>query len=88
MSFEVYAALTTFFERRHRVQTLIRLMPPLIIARTSLEVRLEPPRAHVVRVAMLPADDRTFPADFTSLRHIELSAFSYGFQPASVSAIG
>ena len=28
------AALTTLFERRHRVQTRIRLMPPLIIART------------------------------------------------------
>src|SRR5687768_11029350 len=29
-----YAALTTFWERRQRVQTRIRLMPPLIIART------------------------------------------------------
>ena len=30
----VYAALTTLFDRRQRVQTRIRLMPPLIIART------------------------------------------------------
>src|SRR3954449_11051998 len=34
-----------------------------------LEVRLEPARAHVVRVAMLPADNRPFSAQFTSLRH-------------------
>src|SRR6185295_18319536 len=27
--------LTTLFERMHRVQTRIRLMPPLIIARTT-----------------------------------------------------
>jgi hypothetical protein len=30
-----YAALVTLFERRQRVQTRIRLMPPLIIARTT-----------------------------------------------------
>ena len=30
----VHAALTTLFDRRQRVQTRIRLMPPLIIART------------------------------------------------------
>jgi hypothetical protein len=29
-----YAALTTFRERKHRVQTRIRLTPPLIAART------------------------------------------------------
>jgi hypothetical protein len=31
---EPYAALTTFWDRRQRVQTRMRLMPPLIIART------------------------------------------------------
>src|SRR5437867_4534734 len=36
----------------------------------ELQVRLEPARAHVVRVAVLPADDRTLAADFTSLRHL------------------
>src|SRR4029077_1908476 len=30
-----YAALTTFFDRRHRVQTRIRLLPPLMTARTD-----------------------------------------------------
>ena len=29
-----YAAFATFFDRRQRVQTRIRLTPPLIIART------------------------------------------------------
>jgi hypothetical protein len=30
-----YAAFVTLFDRRQRVQTRIRLMPPLIIARTT-----------------------------------------------------
>jgi hypothetical protein len=30
-----YAAFVTLFDRRHRVQTRTRLMPPLIIARTT-----------------------------------------------------
>ena len=65
-----YAALIDLAcERRQRVQTRIRLMPPLIDRPHRLQVRLEPPRAHVVRVAVLPADDRTLPAHFTSLRH-------------------
>jgi len=34
-----------------------------------LQIRLEPARAHVVRVAVLPADDGTLSAHFTSLRH-------------------
>jgi hypothetical protein len=42
-----------------------------------LKVRLEPSRAHVVRVAMLPTDNRTFPAHFTSLGHVQLSAISH-----------
>ena len=50
-------------ERRQRVQTRMRLMPPLIDRLDRLKVRLEPPRAHVVRVAVLPADDRTLPAN-------------------------
>src|SRR5262245_27546464 len=34
-----------------------------------LKVRLEATRAHVVGVAMLPADDGTLPTDFTILCH-------------------
>src|SRR5512137_2395182 len=34
-----------------------------------LEVRLEPPRGHVVRVADVVARHRTLAADFTPLRH-------------------
>ncbi len=34
-----------------------------------LQIRLEPPRAHVVRVAVLPAHNRTLSAKFTSLGH-------------------
>jgi len=30
-----YAAFVTLFERRQRVQTRIRLIPPLMIARTT-----------------------------------------------------
>ena len=66
----LHAALTTLLERRQRVQTRIRLTPPLIMRADRLQVRLEPPRAHVVRVADLPADDRRLPADFTTLGHV------------------
>src|SRR5258706_2000271 len=58
-----------------------------------LQVRLEPSRAHVVRVAMLPADDRAFPAQFTSLRHktalsFQLSALSAIAIRVQLSALG
>jgi hypothetical protein len=46
----------------------------------ELKVRLESPRAHVVGVAVLPADHWTLPAHLTSLSHsrtLKLSAFSY-----------
>src|SRR5262245_3633449 len=35
----------------------------------DLKIRLEPARAHVVRVTVLPADHRRLAADFTLLRH-------------------
>jgi len=35
----------------------------------QLQIRFEAARAHVVRVAVLTPDDRTLPADFTSLGH-------------------
>src|ERR1051325_2785631 len=34
-----------------------------------LQVRLEPPRSHVMRVGDRPAYDRAFPADFTPFSH-------------------
>ena len=34
-----------------------------------LKIRLEPARAHVVRVAVLPTNHRAFPTHLTSLRH-------------------
>ena len=34
-----------------------------------LKVRLEPPRADVVRMTVLPADDRALSTNFTSLGH-------------------
>src|SRR5204862_794929 len=44
---------------------------PAVDNRThELQVRLEPPRAHVVRVAVLPADHRSLAANLTSLRHV------------------
>ena len=46
-----------------------------------LEIRLEPPRAHVVRVAVLPADDRTLPADFTALRHKQYALSTHEDKP-------
>jgi hypothetical protein len=52
---------------------------PLVAAvddRTDrLQIGLEPPRAHVVRMTVLPSDNRTLPAEFTSLRH--KTAFSF-----------
>src|SRR4051812_37013645 len=53
-----------------------------------LQIRFESPCAHVVRMAMLPADDRTLAAHFTSLGHIfsfQLTAFSIQLR-RSVSA--
>ena len=35
----------------------------------DLQIRFEPTRTHIIRVAMLTADDRTLPAHFTSFRH-------------------
>src|SRR5258708_9574665 len=41
----------------------------------ALKVRLEPARAHVVRVADVPPDDRALSADFAALRHDVYSLF-------------
>ena len=52
---------------------------PLVAAiddRTDrLQIGHEPPCAHVVRMTVLPSDNRTLPAHFTSLRH--KTAFSF-----------
>src|SRR5262249_26904513 len=42
----------------------------------DLKVRLEAPWAHVVRVAVLTAHDRTLPADFTLFGHIQNAHYS------------
>ena len=68
----LHAAFVTFPERRQRVQTRIRWMPPPIIARTRLKVRLEAPGADVVGVAVLTADDGTLPTDLAMLGHQNL----------------
>src|SRR5262249_11539241 len=40
----------------------------------GLQIRLEPPRAHVVRVAVLPAGGPRLSAHFTLLRHFLILA--------------
>ena len=57
------------------MHTRMRLIPPLIIARTVLKIRLEPPRPDVVRVAMRSSDDGAL---FHTL-HISLPLSSPGF---------
>ena len=64
-----YAAFETFLERRHRVHTRIRRMPPLMLARTVCRLGFEPPTGHVVRVADVPAERRTLAANLTLSRH-------------------
>src|SRR5687768_16820260 len=51
-----------------------------------LQVRFEPPRAHVVRVAHLPADDRTLTAYLATFRHILQSPQFPKSESSSISA--
>ena len=72
-----HAALTTFLRAQAAGADPDTLNATVDHRPDRLQVGFEPPRAHVVRVAMLPADNRPLSTEFTSLRHIELSAFSY-----------
>ena len=64
-----YAALTTLFDRRQRVQTRMPAHAAVHHRPHRLQVGLEPPGPHVVGVADGPADDRTLVADFAALCH-------------------
>ena len=61
--------LTTLFDRRQRVQTRIRWMPPLIIARTFWRFGSNRRALDVVGMALLSSDDGGLPAEFTLLGH-------------------
>ena len=60
----------TFRDRRQRVQTRMRRVPPLTIGAHGLQVGLEPSGADVVRVADLTADHGRLSANFTLFGHL------------------
>ena len=70
------AALTTLPERRQRVQTRSRRMPPLTSARTRCRFGSNRRGRHVVRVTDVPAHDRALTADFATFCHGRVSLSS------------
>ena len=78
------SAVSSVVESLRRLDDLVRPQAPRADAHPldapvdhrphRLKVRLEPPRADVVRVAMLTAHHGTLSANLASLGHISLSA--------------